>query len=97
MFALTSFFSDISLFFGFPRTLAHSVREVLTSLAPPVTPRLQAAAAAAPGEQPGLNRLSSSLLTPSCPKMCLRSTSGESHRGLLTLDNVANMVSFNRR
>lgn len=77
MFGRTSFFSDSSLFFEFPRAFPDSVLEVLTCLTAPATLRLQ------------------QLRLTSCPNMYPKNMSGESHRGLLTLKNVANITLLN--
>lgn len=85
----TSFFSDISLLFWFPRTLAHSAQEVLTSLLLAVTLSFNAVT----GELTLLllNRVKSFPLN-----MYPESMSGESHRGALTLDNKANIILTKR-
>lgn len=80
----TSFFSDISLLLWFPRTLAHSEQELLTSLVLAVTLSLPNAAT---GELLLLNRVETLPLN-----MYPESMSGESQRGALTLDNVANII-----
>lgn len=82
----TSFFSDRSLLCALARTLAHSGAQVATSLAAAVTLRLHAAG---PQGQPGPRELDPALLASGAP----RSTSGQSSRALLSLNNEANIAT----